>query len=61
MDWLILLKNLGFFTVGASTLTGIIIYFSKKIFENQISILRSEHIFRSTALYSEKIEGCYRE
>lgn len=56
MDWLTLLKNLGFFTVGASTLTGIIIYFSKKIFENQISILKSEHLFRFTTLYTEKIE-----
>lgn len=56
MDWLTLIKNLGFFTVGASTLTGLIIYISKKIFENQISILKSEHLYRFTTLYSEKIE-----
>jgi vacuolar-type H+-ATPase subunit F/Vma7 len=56
MDWFTLLKNLGFFTVGASTLTGLIIYFSKKIFENQISILKTEHLYRFTTLYTEKIE-----
>lgn len=55
MDWFVLLKNLGIFTVGASTITGIIIYFSKKIFENQITILKTEHLHRFTTLYSEKI------
>ena len=55
MDWFILLKNLGFFTVGASTITGLLIYFSKKIIENQISIRKTEHLFRFTTLYSEKI------
>lgn len=60
MDWFILLKNLGFFTVGASTITWLIIHFSKKIFETQISILKAEHLHRFTTLYSEKI-GIIRE
>jgi hypothetical protein len=55
MDWNIVFKNLGIFTIGASSITGIIVYFSKKIFENQISIFKSEHIHRFTTLYSEKI------
>lgn len=55
MEWFFLLKNLGIFTIGASAITGLIIYFSKKIFETQISILKTEHLYRFTTLYSEKI------
>lgn len=60
MDCIGLLKNLGFFAIGASTMTGLIIYVLKKIFETQISILKTEHLHRFTTLYSEKI-GIIRE
>lgn len=56
MDWTILLKDLSIFTVGAFSLTRIVVYISKKIFETQISILKNEHLFRFTTLYPDKIK-----
>lgn len=56
MDWALLLKDLGIFSVFASSLTGIVIYVSKKIFENQLNILKGKNLFRFTTLYAEKIE-----
>lgn len=55
MNWQEISKYLGVFGLGATSITAIIIYFSKKIFENQISIFKSEHIYRFTTLYTEKM------
>ena len=50
-----IIENLGIFTAGSVSIAGIVIYFSKKIFENQISILKDEHIQRFNKIYAEKL------
>lgn len=55
MDWQSIIKSLGLFTVGSISIAGIIVYFSKRIFENQLSILNNEHLYRYNTLYSEKL------
>lgn len=56
MNWLDIIEKLGLFTVGTVSITGIVIYFSKKIFENQVDILKSKHLYRYSKLYTDKLE-----
>jgi len=60
MNWESIVESLGLFTIGSMSIAGIIIYFSKRIFENQISILTSEHQYRFSTLYTEKL-SVFRE
>jgi len=60
MNWISLFRDLGIFTIGSGSIAGIIVYFSKHIFENQINILREEHIYRFSTLYTEKL-AVFRE
>lgn len=60
MNCMSLFESLGIFTIGSTSIAGIIIYFSKRIFENQMSILRSEHQHRFSTLYTEKL-SVFRE
>ena len=55
MDINEILKDIGIFATGSISIAGIVIYFSKKIFENQISLLKEEHLQRFNKIYNEKL------
>jgi hypothetical protein len=50
-----IIENLGIFAAGSASIAGIMIYFSKKIFENQISLLKDEQLQRFNKIYTEKL------
>lgn len=50
-----IIENIGIFTAGSASISGILIYFSKKIFENQISLLKDEQLQRFNKIYTEKL------
>lgn len=50
-----IIENIGIFTAGSASIAGIIIYISKKIFENKINILKEEQLQRFNKIYNEKL------
>ena len=49
-------ENIGFFAVGATGISGIIIYLFKKIFEQQISLYKEKSIYRFSKVYTDRLD-----